>query len=297
MNSKQQHSELNEVAIGPVTVRRDSGVCIVAELGVNHLGDKERMKDMISAAHENGADLLKFQTYEAKSRYDEISNPKGKQFVEWLSEWQFSREIEAELWEYARDLGAYVFTSIFDEDSLDFAVSLGAEEFKVAAFEVTNLKLISAISRRAKTVIISRGMVTKGELDRCIDVIEDNGAKYVILHTISSYPLEREHSHLRMIHTLRNWYRCPIGHSDHTHGVTIPPLAVAAGATIIEKHFTVNPKLRESDNFFSITPNELKEIVFQVRLVEEFMGRGDVSQVPQESFMADFRRFSDIDKC
>ena len=97
-----------------------------------------------------------------------------------------------------------------------------------------------------------------------------------------------------MIHKLRNKYKCPIGHSDHTRGCDIPPLAAAAGACLIEKHFTINPKLRESDNPFSITPDELREIVFKVRQVESYMGSDAITKIDAENYMWDFRRHTDI---
>ena len=286
-------SQRKQAPIGDLIVGDGHPVTIVAELGVNHLGDFGRMKEMIAAAVEAGADLLKFQTYIAEKRYDTATNPKAAQFIQWLATWQFSRDHEAELWQYAQKLGARVFTSPFDEDSVDFADSLGTLAFKLAAFEVVNLKLVRAMASKGKTIVFSRGMVSDEEIGRATAIMEDNGCPYVILHTISSYPLEKKDSHLNMIPALRAKYDCPVGHSDHTLGTDIPPLAVAAGANMIEKHFTVAPKLRESDNFFSMTKEDLKEMIFKVRQVETYMGRGDIVKVHTEEFMWDFRRPSD----
>ena len=282
--------ERRTVQIGPHTIGDSHPVCIVAELGVNHLGDFGRMKEMIHAAHEAGADLLKFQTYLADKRYDLQNNPKASEFTDMVSQWQFSRDQETELWEYARSLGATVFTSPFDPDSVNFANSLESAAFKLAAFEVVNLQLVRAIAACGKPVVLSRGMVTFEELDACLEVLEAQNIPYTILHTISSYPLQKRDGHLRMIHTLRELYDCPIGHSDHTTGSEIPPLAVAAGANMIEKHFTVNPKLRESDNFFSITADDLRDIVFRVRQTESYLGHGDVVKIDTEDYMWNFRR-------
>lgn len=278
------------VQIGPYTIGDNEPVRIVAELGVNHLGDFGRMKEMIHAAHEAGADLLKFQTYVAEKRYDSRTNPRAAEFTDLVRQWQFLRDQETELWQYARSIGATVFTSPFDEDSVRYANELESVAFKLAAFEVVNLQLVRAIAACGKPVVLSRGMVTKPELESCLAILDGEGIPYIILHTISSYPLEKRDSHLRMIHTLRAAYDCPVGHSDHTPGVDIPPLAVAAGANMIEKHFTINPKLRESDNFFSITPDDLREIVFRVRQAESYMGRGDVVKVDTEEYMWHFRR-------
>jgi sialic acid synthase SpsE len=281
------------VLLGPYTICEDEPVRFVAELGVNHLGDIGRMKEMIHSAVEAGADYLKFQTYLAEKRYDSKNNPKGREFTERLAKWQFSRDQEADLWSYAHRLGATVFTSVFDIESIDFAEAVGTVAYKIAAFEVVNLNLIRRVAEKGKPILLSRGMVSKKELDSAVNILRNANVPFIILHTISSYPLQKNDSHLRMIHTLRELYSCPIGHSDHTFGSEIPPLAVAAGARIIEKHFTVTPKSRDSDNFFSITPPDLEEIMFRIRQVERIMGRGDVVTTASEDYMRDFRRPSD----
>ncbi len=277
-------------SLGSVTVGDGYGVAIVAELGVNHLGDPGRMTEMIDQAIAGGADLLKFQTYTAEARYDRDLNPKADQFIANLARWEFTRDTEARLWEHARKAGATVFTSPFDADSAAFAVEMGTVGFKLAAFEVVNHALVRALASFGKPVVISRGMTRFEELDECVKILEDGGCEVVLLHCVSSYPLERGDSNLRMIHTMRQRYDWPIGHSDHTPGCEVPPLAVAAGASMIEKHFTVNPKLRESDNPFSITSDQLREIVFRVRQVEDIMGRGDIESIEAEKYMRDFRR-------
>jgi N,N'-diacetyllegionaminate synthase len=280
------------VQLGPVRVGDDSPVAIVAELGVNHLGDFGRMVEMIDESVAGGADLLKFQTYTAESRYDRATNSKANMFIENLARWEFTREEEARLWEHAQKQGAVVFTSPFDADSAAFAVEMGTVGFKLAAFEVVNHALVRALAAFGLPVTISRGMTTFEELDACVKILEDGNCDVVILHCVSSYPLMKKDSNVRMIHTLRDRYDWPIGHSDHTRGCDIPPLAVAAGASMIEKHFTINPKLRESDNPFSITPDELREIIFRVRQVEGYLGDGDIETIEAETYMRDFRRKS-----
>lgn len=281
------------VHIGGIPVGDGYPVVVVAELGVNHLGDFERMKDMIAAAHEAGADLLKFQTYIAEKRYDRATNPKADDFISWLKDWEFTRDQEAQLWEYAAKLGAKVFTSPFDEDSLDFADSLGSLAYKVAAFEVVNLKLMRAIAAKGKPVVFSRGMASDAEVERLMRLLDEHNCPYIILHTVSSYPLEKKDSNLAVIQSLREKYDCPVGHSDHTWGTDIPPLAVAAGANMIEKHFTVAPKLRQSDNFFSVTLEDLREMIFKIRQTETYMGRGDMVRIPTEDYMWEFRRYTE----
>lgn len=282
--------ERRAVRFGPLTVGDGHPVTIVAELGVNHLGDFARMVAMIDAAVDAGADVLKFQTYTAETRYDRATNPKAGMFIENLARWEFTRDQEAELWQVARDRGATVFTSPFDADSVDFAHELGSIGFKLPAFEVVNQALVRAMAQYGKPVVISRGMCSTAELDECIATLAEGGCPVILLHCISSYPVLKRDSNLAMIRTLRARYDWPVGHSDHTPGCDIPPLAVACGANMIEKHFTVNPKLRESDNPFSVTPDELSEIVFRVRQVETYLGSGEITRIDAEEYMWSFRR-------
>ena len=278
------------VTIDNKKIGDDEGVKFIAELGVNHLGNFERALKMIDSAINGGADFLKFQTYKAKKRYDLKTNPKAKEFISNLSEWEFDREKEKDIWSYAKKRGAIVFTSPFDLESLDFAEEMGSVAYKIAAFEVNNHELIRGISSTKKPIIISRGMCSLEEMDSAVNIFESYGCEYIILHTISSYPTQRYDSNIRMIHTLRERYNCPIGHSDHTRGTDVPPLAVAAGANIIEKHFTINPKLRESDNTFSIDQQELEEILFLIKKTERILGKGNIQKIDTEEYMWSFRR-------
>ena len=281
---------MSQVKIGNKIVGGNTNVKFTAELGVNHLGSFERAKEMIDSSLNAGSDFLKFQTYISEERYDKINNPHGKKFVENLSKWEFKREVDKELWEYAKKKGAEIFTTPFDVKSLEFAEELGSIAYKIAAFEINNHVLINEICKTNKPIIISRGMCSLQEMDDVVNLFEKNKSKYIILHTISSYPLRKVDSHLNMIGTLKKRYSCPIGHSDHTHGTEIPPLAVAAGAEMIEKHFTVNPKLRESDNFFSVTEEEVKEIKFLINKVKSYMGSDNIEKIETEDFMWNFRR-------
>ncbi len=281
---------MKNVKIGKKLVGKDTNVKFTAELGVNHLGDFDRAKEMVKSAVNSGADFLKFQTYISEKRYDTIKNPHGKKFIENLSNWEFSRDEDQKIWEYGKSLGAEIFTTPFDIESLYFAEKMGSIAYKIAAFEINNHELIKEICNLKKPIIISRGMCTFEEMDKVVEIFEKNNCEYIILHTISSYPLKKIDSNLSMINTLKTRYDCPIGHSDHTHGTEIPPLAVAAGAEMIEKHFTINPKLRESDNFFSVTEDEVKEIKFLINKVKTYMGKDNIDKIETEDFMWNFRR-------
>jgi len=255
------------VNISGIKIGEGLPVPVIAEIGVNHLGSLVRAKKMVDLANDGGADFIKFQTYIAKYRYDLKKNPKAKKFIEMTKKWQFSRSEEIKLWKYASKKKAKLFTSVYDYRTVKFAEELGTLAYKIAAFEITNKKLISEVIKTKKPVIISCGMTNISEIKKIIKPFQENNIDFILLHTVSSYPLQKIHSNLNKIWELKQNFNCPVGHSDHTAGVEIPTLAAAAGAQIIEKHFTDQPKYRESDNFFSITSDELKEIKFNLNKV------------------------------
>ena len=279
-----------EVLIDNIPVGLNHKPKFIAEIGVNHLGSFDRAIELVNAAHNNGADFLKLQTYKSEKRYDRNTNPKADLFIKNLSKWELSREQEKEVWEHAKSIGAKVFTSCFDVDSVEFAESLGCIAYKIAAFEVRNLELIRAVSSTKKPIIISRGMISIQDLSEVVNILEKKGCKYILLHTISSYPITLYQSNLRMIHKLKETFQCPVGHSDHTRGVKVPPLAVAAGSSIIEKHFTINKKLREYDHPFSVTPDELTEIKLLMNQSYQIMGSDNIEVTEAEKYMSDFIR-------
>ncbi len=246
---------------------------------------------MVDKAIEGGSDFLKLQTYVAKERYEK-TNPKYKEFTKLLTEWQLSKEDETKLWKYAQSKKAKLFTSVYDESSVDFAVSLGTIAFKVAAFELTNKKLIRKIINTKLPIIISCGMTNVDEIKKTTSILEESKSDYILLHTVSSYPLNEEDSYLNKINILKDNFKCPIGHSDHTPGTNIPPLAAAAGAQIIEKHFTVNPKYRLSDNFFSVTSEQVKKIKFDLEHVYNVMYSPNFEKHDPEEYMRDFKKYS-----
>ncbi|XOJ73425.1 N-acetylneuraminate synthase family protein [Candidatus Pelagibacter sp. Uisw_114] len=278
------------VEIDGIKIGRGMPIPIIAEIGVNHLGSLARAKKMVDLANQGGADFIKFQTYDSKNRYDLKKNPKAKKFIELTKEWELSQTEESELWKYARKKKAKLFTSVYDYKMVNFAEKLNTIAYKIAAFEITNIKLIKEIIKTKKPVIISCGMTNIKEIKKIVKPFEDNKIKYILLHTVSSYPLQKIHSNLKKIYELKENFNCPVGHSDHTPGSDIPPLAVAAGAQIIEKHFTDEPKHRESDNFFSITCSDLRDIKFKVNQAYEYIYSPDFEKADPEKFMRSFRK-------
>ena len=280
-----------KINIADVTIGDGCKVPFIAEIGVNHLGDFERAKKMVDGAIDGGAEFIKFQTYVAEKRYDK-KNPKYDEFTNLVKKWQFTKSVEKDLWTYAQKKGARVLTSVYDEESVEFANSLGTLAFKVAAFEISNKKLIKKIIDFKKPIIVSCGMTNFDEIDKLVSLLEANKSEYILLHTVSSYPLEEKNSNLLKIRKLRERYNCPIGHSDHTAGTNIPILAAAVGANIIEKHFTDNPKHRLSDNFFSITKDQLKKIKFDLDYFYNVFYSPTFEKDDPEKFMRDFKKIS-----
>ncbi len=261
----------------------------ISEIGVNHLGNFDRMKNMIKLSYEAGADFIKFQTYNAETRYNKKTNNKAADFIKLTSSWQLTDDENIESWKYAKSLGAKVFTSIYDIGEIKFAMDMGTIAFKIAAFELVNLRLVNALAETKKPIIASVGMASEKEIDDFVKIMHKNNSKFILLHCISSYPLEKKFSFLENIHKLKEKYNCPVGHSDHTTGTEIPSLAVVAGACIIEKHFTDNIKLRESDNFFSVTYDEVKEIKQNIKKVFNFLHNKNEKT---EDYMRDFKKYT-----
>ena len=280
-----------KIYISDIPIGNGERVPFIAELGVNHLGNFDRAIEMVDKAIEGGSDFLKLQTYIAKDRYEK-SNPKYDEFTKLLTDWQLSKKEETKIWKYAKSKKAKLFTSVYDEKSIDFAVSLGTVAFKVAAFELTNKNLIRKIIKTKLPIIISCGMTNIDEIKKTTSLLEESKSEYILLHTVSSYPLNEEDSYLEKINILKENFDCPIGHSDHTPGTNIPPLAAAAGAQIIEKHFTVNPKYRLSDNFFSVASQQVKKIKFDLEHVYNVMYSPNFKKNDPEKYMRDFKKYS-----
>lgn len=278
-----------KVKFGSKIIGEGERIPFIAEIGVNHLGSQKKAIELVDAAIEGGSDFLKFQTYIAGDRYDK-KNPRYKEFTKFLTDWQLTKEEETEVWKYARSKGAEVFTSVYDIKSIEFAEDLKTIGYKIAAFEMSNMPLLKEVVDTKKPLIISCGMTNFTEIKKLCDFLDGKDVNYILLHTVSSYPLQEIHSNLQKIRNLINLFDCPIGHSDHTHGVFVPLLAAACGAQIIEKHFTINPKYRLSDNFFSVTKEQVKEIKFNLEKVYQIIYSPDFEKNDPEKYMRDFKK-------
>lgn len=265
---------------------------IIAEAGVNHNGDVNLAKKLIDVAKEAEADAVKFQTFKAenlvskcaeKAEYQkETTDAKESQF-EMIKKLELSQSDFAELFDCAQKKGVIFLSSPFDKKSVDLLDELGVSAFKVPSGEITNFPLLKHIARKKKPIIISTGMSTLGEIEDALEVIHKEGAKEIaLLHCITAYPARVEDVNLKAIETLRCKFKLPVGLSDHTLGITIPIAAVVLGASIIEKHFTLDKSMPGPDHKASLEPEELKQMVKAIREVEKAMGDGNKTPTEEE---------------
>jgi N-acetylneuraminate synthase/N,N'-diacetyllegionaminate synthase len=274
----------DKVKIGARPVGAGEPCFIIAEAGVNHNGRVALAKKLIDVAAAAGADAVKFQTFRtenvitagaAKARYQEQSTGADESQLEMIKKLELSQADFKKLSDYARRQGIIFLSTPFDKGSVDFLDKLGVPAFKIASGEITNFPLLQYIARKKKPVILSTGMSTLGEIADALDVIKAGGTgEIILLHCVSCYPARIQDTNLRVMETLRNAFKLPVGLSDHSPGVTIPVAAAALGACVIEKHFTLDKKLPGPDHKASLEPEELKAMVRAIRDVAGAMGSG-----------------------
>jgi sialic acid synthase SpsE len=261
---------------------------VVAEIGINHNGDMEKAKELIDRAKWARASAVKLQTYITEKRV-----PKDSPIYSLLKQCELSFEQQENLFRYAREKEIEIFSTPFDDESVDFLTSVDTACFKIASFDVVNKKLLIKISEQGKPVIMSRGMANKQEIDKAVGILNDHKLDFALLHCISAYPVSSlTVLNLRTIQALKDRYGCTVGLSDHTIGIEAAKYAVAAGATIIEKHFTLSRKSEGPDHAISAEPEQLKELVDSTEFVHDIMGEAIWSSTEAESDILQYRRHS-----
>ncbi len=276
---------MTKIAIGKAAIGTDAPTYVIAEAGVNHNGSLARAKELIRKAADAGADAVKFQTYKA----DKLVTKTAPRFWDWKGEQKkkgtqhdsyslldkFPLKHYPELLKTCKEFGVEFLSTPFDEDSADALVKFGMKAIKVSSSDVTNLPFLAHLAKHKLPIILSVGASTVTEIKEAVSTIERAGnRKIIILQCTLIYPTPFEHANLRVIPTLAAMFpRYPTGLSDHTLGVHIPPAAVALGASVIEKHYTVDKTLTKSaDHWLSVDPVELKEMVQAIRNVEAALG-------------------------
>lgn len=261
-----------------------SDIFIIAEAGVNHNGDIRLAKKLIDAAKSAGADAVKFQTFKAesvvsklaqKAEYQKQTTGVDESQLEMVKKLELSFCDFKELKKYCEEKEILFLSTPFDFDSIDFLESLEMPIYKVPSGEITNLPYLIKIARIGKSVIMSTGMSDLDEVGLALEVLRDNGAGSItLLHCNTQYPTPFEDANLKAMLTLKERFGVAVGYSDHTLGIEAPIAAVALGATVIEKHFTLDKNMEGPDHKASLDPQELKAMVTSIRNIEVALGDG-----------------------
>lgn len=269
-----------KMKIGNKSVGEGEPTFIIAEVGSNHDGKLEQAKKLIDIAAESGADAVKFQTFKADKLFNKITN---KEIVDKLEILEVHKDWYEELLNYTDKKGLIFLSSAFDEDSADLLDSFGIAAYKVASYELTHIPLLEYIAEKNKPIILSTGMANESEVKEAVECIYSAGNRQVILlHCVSQYPAEPENVNLKSMLALKRIFDCPVGFSDHTETIYAPIAAVALGATVIEKHFTLDKSLPGPDHAYALEPDELKQMVTGIREVERMLGTGEIKPADSE---------------
>jgi N,N'-diacetyllegionaminate synthase len=259
---------------------------IIAEAGVNHNGDMALARQLIDVAAQAGADMVKFQTFNAdrlvtadarKADYQYRSTDVDESQHAMLRRLELTHAMHEELIAYCESRGIAFFSTGFDPDSVDLLVQFGLDCFKIPSGEITNLPYLRHVGRHGKTVILSTGMATVDEIGAALGVLEQAGTprdRITVLHCNTEYPTPMADVNLRAMVTLGETFGVAVGYSDHTLGIEVPIAAVSLGASIIEKHFTLDRSLPGPDHKASLEPDELKAMVTAIRNIEQALGDG-----------------------
>ncbi len=266
-----------------------NNVFIIAEAGVNHNGSIEIAKQLIDVAHSAGVDAVKFQTFKAeslvsktaqKAAYQKAStNNEESQFdmFDMIKKLELDVHTHKELIRYCKKKGIIFLSTPFDHDSIDLLHSLELQIFKIPSGEITNLPYLKHIGSYNKQIVLSTGMANLGEIEAALTVLIHSGTKkenITILHANTEYPTPMEDVNLNAMLTIGSAFKTNFGYSDHTLGIEIPIAAVALGATIIEKHFTLDRNMVGPDHKASLEPDELRKMVQSIRNIELALGNG-----------------------
>jgi len=273
-----------KIKIKNKVISANKSTFIVAELSANHNQDFEIAVKTIEAIKECGADAVKIQTYtpdtitiDSSNKYFKINRGTiwdGKTYYELYNEAYTPWEWQPKLKKIAENMGLIFFSSPFDRTAVDFLEKMNVPCYKIASFEITDIPLIEYISSKGKPVIMSTGIAEKSDIIEAINACnKTNNDEIILLKCTSSYPALYEDINLRTIEDMTKQFKCLVGLSDHTLGISVPIAAVALGAKVIEKHFILDKKLGGPDAIFSLEPSGFKQMVKSVREVEKSLGK------------------------
>ena len=271
------------IKIGDRRVGKGEPCFVVAEIGLNHNGSVELAKKLIDAAMGCGADAVKFQkrsidkilTKEALDAPYDTWYAYGKTYGEHRKALELSNEDFIELQEYSNERTIIFFASPWDEESADFLESINIPLFKIASADVINLPLIEHVAKKRKPMIVSTGMSTLEEVKDAVDVISKYTDNLILLHCVSTYPSDSEEINLRNMETLRETFNCPVGYSGHERGIAVSEAAVALGACVVERHFTLDRAMKGPDHAASLEPPGLFKLIRDMRNIEKSIGTSE----------------------
>jgi len=267
---------------------------LIAEAGVNHNGSLELAKKLIDVAVKAGADAVKFQTFKVenlildnvkKAPYQKGTTNASESQTEMLGKLEIDRNFHEVLIKYCEEKNIIFISTPYEEDSLKLLLELNVPAIKIASTDTTNLLFLEKVAKSEKPIILSTGMCTLSEIEQAYKCLRENGCKELaLLKCTSNYPTDPSEVNLKAMKTLENCFNAVVGFSDHTEGVGASPYAVAMGAKIAEKHFTLDKNMEGPDHQASLSPNELSEWVKEIRNVEKMLGSKEVFPTKSEKY-------------
>ncbi|GHV33283.1 sialic acid synthase [Spirochaetia bacterium] len=280
---------------------------IIAEIGVNHNGNVDLAKKMIEIAKDCGADIAKFQTgnpemvvsrFAEKALYQKVLTGENESQLEMIRKISLPFPAFIDLKNHCESCGIDFLSTPFDFDSIDFLQKMNLDIWKIPSGEITNLPFLIKIAKTNGPVILSTGMSTLDEVKTAVEILKQNGSgEITVLHCNTEYPTPYEDVNLKAMLTIKNALEVKVGYSDHTPGIEVPIAAVAMGATVIEKHFTLDKNMEGPDHKASLEPAEFATMVQAIRNIEKALGTGDKVPSPSEIKNMAVARKSIVAKC
>ncbi len=271
---------------------KNNNIFIIAEAGDNHNGDYRLALQLVDKAVEAGADCVKFQTfitenviskYAQKAEYQKETTGAKESQYEMVKKLELSFKQFRSIQKYCEERGILFLSTPFDLDSIDFLEEIHIPFWKIPSGEITNLPFLEKIAKTGKDIILSTGMSTMEEIGTALSILRENGAgKITLLHCNTEYPTPFEDVNLQAMRTMEKAFGVPVGYSDHTVGIEVPIAAVAMGASVIEKHFTLDKNMEGPDHKASLEPDELKQMVCAIRNIELAKGSSEKQPSPSE---------------
>ena len=258
---------------------------IIAEIGNNHNGNIDNALELIKIAKDIGVDAVKFQVKNIEKSFSKElldssyvnDNSFGKTYREHKQALEFSKEQLIDLYNFSNKIGITCFSTPFDTDSVELLESINNSIYKISSFHVTDLPLVEKVAKTQKPIIMSTGMSSIDEIDKAVELIRNHNDQLILLQCTSCYPTNDEDVNLSVIPSLKNKYNCPIGYSGHERGIAICTSAVALGACVIERHFTLDRTLKGPDHASSIEPIGMKDIVTRSKKIFNALGNPNKS--------------------